>query len=361
MVIQRAIGLRLQGFLWPNGEFSFGRVKTTSKPVGGLPVEDLDLWPNGDASVEHCLDRLEGRIECEPTSGLGLSNVANSHSSPGEGLEHAGKPRGSKGLTRHGAKMVRSGCYLIEQRCPKFCASFATLTLPPLDQKTRTETMESWHQILRIFFQRLNRHLVRAGLPGEIVYVIELHPKRGEKTGEPWPHIHCVFQGKQERYGSAWAISPEQLGKYWKEACCTHVPHSAAYWRKSHWNVQAVTKSCEQYLGKYLSKGLSKVIMREGELAEIWPIRNWYGCVGGLKKRILRAKVLLGTETCLALQDEAAQKNKDILYYSDINIKLDNGAKLWLGAAGRMKGELESEVRAIEGANRDQQRCESIW
>lgn len=357
----RATGTKLQGFLWPNGEFSFGRVKTVERPVAGLPVADLNLWPNGDASVEHCLDRLEGRIDCSPTSGLGLSNVPNSHRPEDDEGNQDAKRRGSKGLTRHGAKMVRSGAYLIERQAPTHTVSFATLTLPDLDERARVGVMGQWHQILRVFFQRLGRHLVRAGLPGEVVYVVEMHPKRGTQTGELYPHIHCLFQGKRFQFQGAWAISPAQLGSIWKEVVCHLVPESGGCWKKSHWNIQCVLKSCEGYLGKYLSKGLSRSAMKDEDFATQWPIRSWYGCTGGLKHRIAKAKQLLSTGTCLAIQDEWAAKNRDILYYSDINIKLDNGAKLWLGAAGRMKGELEDEVRLIEAANREAMEIASLW
>lgn len=331
----KAIGIKLIGTVWPNGEFGFSRVKETSKHPVQPPMEGDGYGMPWGHTIEETLDRIECRVDA-PGSGLGLSNVANSHIAGDGGEVENGKHRGSKGLTRYGAKMVRNACHLIDESAPPLTLAFATFTLPSMDKTNRREVLKQWPEILRGFFQKLQRKLKSKGLPGEIAYVVELHPKRGSVTGEMWPHIHCVYQGKRSRFEKHWAFSPKQLGEEWRSSVTIRVPDSTNYWRKSHWNVQAVVKSCSSYMAKYLSKGCSKQIMADDALAQLFPIRSWWGAVGGIKERIKKRCRKLSTEDCLALIDDAKSTQRCALYhyYKDVEIDID-GRKFWIGACGK--------------------------
>lgn len=330
----------VEGRLWPNGEYSFGLVRKMRENPFDLMDARFEEQRGGHVFVEDELDMLEGMWILNRSVHLGLSNVANSHRGEGQ-LEVPGrKARGSKGLTRYGAKMLRNGCCLIERSSPKHTVSFGTLTVPEFDHQTLLHFMEELPQILRVFFQRLSRALVRENLPGEVCYVIELHPKREDSAGIPWPHVHCVFQGKRRQFDKQWAITPKEFGKIWKEVVCHRLPETGKTWRKSHWNLTCVMKSVEGYMAKYLSKGASRAQAKHDETASEFRISSWWGAVGGIKKRIARGRTILRTDDCLGLIDTWHDESTrhEILYYNDIYMSVE-GRRLWLGGAGKLRPE----------------------
>lgn len=344
-VSERVVGTQLCGYLWPNGEFSFGKAKVTRTRVEEGWDVGTPLWPNGELELEGVLDRLEGDyVGFCPTSGMGLSNLPNSHSLLKKDRAVVEKFRGSKGLSRYGAKQIRNGCHLIEADSPKLSVSFATVTLPKLPDSLHDAVIEQWSQILRVFFQRVNRTLVRAGLPGEVVYVVEPHPRRSEAEKRLVPHVHFCFQGCLDPYSPKWAIAPRQLGKIWAESVSCRVPESLLFFRDAHWNITRVVSSVGAYMAKYLSKGAKKGGMDTTGLTERGRLTSWFGLIGGIRARVSRAKRRLNTSECLALIDSAKDtsiRDSVFYYYRDVEIEI-SGAKLWIGGCGKLR---ESECR----------------
>lgn len=338
-ISEQAVGTQLSGYLWPNGEFSFGKSKTTRSRVEEGWDVDTPLFPTGAFELESVLDQLNGNyVGYDPVSGVGLVNVPNSHSKTTRAVVELRSVRGSKGLSAYGGKQIRNGCYLIDRSSPNLTVSFGTVTVPNLSTELHRELIREWPSILRIFFQRLNRHLVREGMSGEICYAVEPHPQRSKKEGRMVPHVHMCFQGCKDPYKPKWAISPEQLGRYWKEAIVRRLPESNCYFRKSHWNLQAVNGSVAAYLAKYLAKGREERGDKPGYDNGYGRLSSWFGLIGGLRQRVNQAKRRMNTSDCLAMIDTAKEDKhvgEQFYFYRDIEIEI-SGVKIWIGGCGKL-------------------------
>lgn len=325
----KALETKLTTRVWPNGELGIGRVKETAENY--YAVEDglenpPELFPSGQFSVLEEVNRL---IASESNPELDLTNNSKTHSDR--------QKRGTRGLTRYGARMVRNSVYLIEELAPPDSLSFVTLTIPELPPPLLAELRGEWGEIVRIFMQRLSRRAIAAGLPGEITYVTEIHPKRLERTGEAYPHLHMVLQGRLS--SSGWAFTPSEFGDAWKRAVSLRVPEISHLFKVNHWNVQRILKSAGAYMSKYLSKAAKASQGDSGRAQEDLGIRSWWGAIGGLKQRVAKRTQILNTAETLELIDEAKSESSRQMfeYYKDIFISLDSKTKpLWIGATGKL-------------------------
>lgn len=118
--------------------------------------------------------------------------------------------------------------------------------------------------------ERLQRLLVRRGLSGKLVYVIELQ-KRGAI------HWHIVFQGRLPN--KSWALSTKNFDEIADDVFRNHgfiyETISAAC------RVERVKKSLVGYLSKYLSKGNYAPV----KAFDAHP-KQWWGTAGGLLEDI---------------------------------------------------------------------------
>lgn len=254
----------------------------------------LKAWPGGDWSISRGRGAdYPGHKPCTwKELILGLSNVANSHI-------RSRKARGSGGLTKYGAKMVRSGCAGLEQAVRKEYLSFLTLTLPTSDSGLIALMTSELGHIVNRFTQELTRELVRKGLSGEYVYVIE-EQKRGA------PHVHMIFQGRHDRNsmrknrhtsksrGWGWAISTAKVDELWKGTLVNAgYPITSV---EAACNIQRVRKSVVAYMSKYMTKGTKPTgsndtaasTSRESE--RIHPA-SWWGMAASIRQAIKKAMV----------------------------------------------------------------------
>lgn len=235
---------------------------------------------------------------------LGSSTLPNSHTSAtvlSSSSQHGAvrAPRGSKGITTYGRRMVENAVYLIERSCPRHKISFGTLTLPDLNQDEQERIVANWSEITRVFFQWLKRKLEGCGLPAEIVYVTEIQERRGDRYGFFAPHLHFVFQGrKADKHG--WAVSHQELRAAWLRTLRSYGVRPLH--TKSVENLQVVRKSASAYLGKYLTKGRR---VRRGlpEGSRGLPnLASWYGLTAGLRRRVkLLITVVTSGGACAAI------------------------------------------------------------
>ena len=213
------------GSLWPNGEFSIGY-----SPCGGM-------------------ERLETAEEyaAKWTPPLGLALDSNSHTFKDEGTS----PRGTKGMTPHGKRVLRNAVAVMERKFGPKNMTFATLTLPKLTYEEFWNVSSNWSEIARVFYQKLSRALKRNGLSGAYAGCTELQPSRSGREEVPALHIHCVFMGRR-RKGQPWALHPVRIRSIWSSVVQMYLWHEYD-WSASE-NVQAIRKSAASYLAKYVSK-----------------------------------------------------------------------------------------------------------
>jgi len=102
-------------------------------------------------------------------------------------------------------------------------------------------------------------------------------------------HIHAVFQGRKRR--SSWAITTSMVDEMWASSMDLVLGYKPSV--VSACNIQKVKKSCEGYLGKYMTKGVEDVKKLTEEGYEKWLPKQWWSMSRSLGKKIeKRTKVL---------------------------------------------------------------------
>lgn len=249
--------IRPMGRLWPNGEFSLGyavdgQVTTEEERMafyrGGRFLTGEEL----DARLEAMEELLEEQCRFYSMSaqagivGLTLSNVLNSH----EGSQP--RKNGLKGITGHGSKMLRSACYLLEERLGKDDVVMVTLTVPTLGHSARKVLAARWGQVTNRLVQWLSRALVKAGRTPAIAGCVEIQTARLEKYRQGYLHLHLVCP-KWANRGGRFAVEANALRTWWKSEIERTIGCELA--TKPRVETAPVYSSVEGYLGKYLSKG----------------------------------------------------------------------------------------------------------
>lgn len=266
------------GRVWPDGTFGLG--------VARLSAPEIDVHievPDFDGNHARWL---------KAASRVGSSNASNSHSPL-----KTRAPRGSKGISSYGRKIVRNACYLLEERYKKEHLSFGTLTLPALSDEDKVSAVDNWSDIVRVLFQRLKRHLRAKGLPGNAVWVTESQSERAGRERWLAPHLHFVFVGRKPK--SEWALHYEDLRRFWRESVERYT--SGHYDWSATENIQAIKKSASQYLSKYLSKGTPPCLLEmDGPIGKP-TVSAWYGVSRPLL-RAIRKLTLSGSAMAFLLQ-----------------------------------------------------------
>lgn len=272
--------IRHTGRIWLNGEFGVSRVRETPFllqnendyhcPIHKEVMRSLiDAW--GISDVLNWV--LSGKGASDR---IGSSKVTKSLKTS--------KPRGTKGLTRWGGRMLRNSIYLLEKEAGKDCLSFLTLTVPDCSLEDYKRLAMDWALVTKQLLQRLSQRLQSRQLKGEVVGVSEVQQERFERSGIPALHLHLLFQGRSGKK-SAWVITPKWVRKAWKRIIQPYLP-SATQWNALE-NLQRIKKSAGAYMAKYMSKGVD-VIERiiESGLGECLP-KAWWNCTFSLRRRVL--------------------------------------------------------------------------
>lgn len=328
----------LQAKLWPNGEISLHypkKLKLERMRAAKRPLSD---------SLNACLIRAYGVAGAlEARERLGLSNVSN--------FDKQKKPLpryGLKGITSKGRRVVRNACYLLEEEAGRRFLTFATVTLPELKYEDMLAVHASWHKVVDAYRREIRRKLVDKGLSGEIIGVTEIQPKRWEQTGLPVLHCHFVWLGRKR--GDDWAITVNEHDEIWRRAVIGVVPNAIADFSTAC-NMQAVKKSAENYLSKYMSKGADAVaaVVVDG-LQELLP-RQWWSCSRSLSRRI-GEKLRIFTKGTRWLVDRANMLDGDFFeYFVNIKVPGKTGELISVGYYGKMTTTANALIRQVLGLN----------
>lgn len=218
-------------------------------------------------------------------------------SAPGKGY----KPRGQKGITSYGRRMVRCCAALLERATSRVNLTFGTATLPALPLSDLLLVLSQWAIVVNRFVEELSRVYGRSGLEWSCIHVTEIQPRRWERSGEVALHLHWLCPGRANRRAK-WAISPKQVAAIWARVLTNilgYTPDCGAAIR-----LETPRGSVVRELGKYLSKGCQCVaqVVRAG-LADLLP-SAWWGGTRKLKAAVESSVVWLDRDQSLALLDQ---------------------------------------------------------
>ena len=317
------------GRVWENGEFGLAVAKKFQvEPVCSRIVapeqKEHEEWM-GNLLKVHGAEAVLTYYGFDP---LGFSPLPNSHKIA---------QRGMRGITSYGKRLVRNACRRLEAEGGKDCLSFLTVTVPDVSYLESISISQNWAEVVRVFLQRLKRALVKAGLPGEVVGVTEVQEKRTRRDGILALHLHLMFVGRVNR--RSWAMKPEDVRQFWASALSPYLDEPVG---RYNWdaveNIQRVLKSCEGYLGKYLSKGVESVELVEAEFgAEAMP-RSWYCCANSLRSRVTERVRTVNQAMGLALVNACCDANSDdFIYRKPIVLPGENGRSVTIGWFGKLK------------------------
>lgn len=243
--------------VWPNGEFTLGYTRdgeespevaewTWTGGAQGLSPNELDVrleclhgWLDAVAGVYSVSGRLAAAL-------LTLSCAPNSE------MKAEPTKYGLNGLTGTGAKMLRSACFLLEQKFGKEDVTMATFTVPRLSRAERILVARRWGVLTNDLVRRLKACLIEAGRPPVVAGCVEIQSSRLESRKEGYLHIHAVWPAHANR-GGLWAVRAEEIRAWWKAALERVIGRELPCAPRIETAI--VEESVEHYMGKYLSKG----------------------------------------------------------------------------------------------------------
>lgn len=293
-----------------------------------------------EAVLHEILNEDSGEVAC----GSGGVSGANGGAPP-LGLSNASKnhkraPRGSKGLTSWGRRMVRNGCYLLEKPRQRKQVGLVTCTIPTCELSVYKQIVSNWGQILRVFLQWLHRRLKTGGIRFPfVVGVTEIQQLRWQKEGGLPLHLHCVFQASR---GRGYIVSKKDICDAWRRSVCCCV----ACCENLNWNastrVEVVRKSVAQYMSKYMTKG-SPEVMRSAASEGFEIPKSWWFGVGTFKKTIKRmTRYYVGDKASMVWGlCHSHESLFDYVYKVTIE---KNGREFVIGIAGKMPRSLRDWV-----------------
>jgi hypothetical protein len=298
------------------------------------------IYPNGEFSIWEQKKKIAVEPPPEQPDYLGLSLVPISHR-VALGLAEPPPVRaqeGLRGITKHGARTVRNGAFLLEQKYGQRHLTFLTCTLPPVDDCAEYNAGREWPEIVRNFNQAVIRLLKAAGLPPSYVGCTEIQEKRYREKGGLPLHLHMVLPGRKQFKG--WAISADQFRGLWYNAVTARCPEFKGKNFKASVDCQPVRKSAENYLGKYMTKGaasLSNLLSDDPGLAEFLP-RSWWSCSLAVKRAIGK-RMTGGTETALRLIRDVRSNDSRVDFAAEVKVTLADGNEIPVAVVGKLSAE----------------------
>lgn len=341
------------GTIWPNGEFSLGYSRLGQE----TDSEHEASWtqPERAISGEEMDARLEAAREMAEAAAtawsmhaqagilpLTLSNVWNSDRPP------TPTKNGLKGLTGYGTKMLRSGCFLLEERLGTDDCVMITLTVPTIGRDARRRLAQRWGVLTNDLVRYLTRRLVSKGRPPAIVGCVEIQTGRLEKYRQGYLHLHLVCPAHSNT-GGTWAIDASDLRTWWKSAIERIIGCELPILPRVETAI--VEKSVEAYLGKYLSKGTGDELAAFiGDLGEEAVPGQWWFMSARMREAV-KSGTAVGRNVGAILDAMVNHllevgTGEGFEYIRHIDCEM-NGRRITVGYIGRLSPALRDELLAF--------------
>lgn len=291
---------RWTGKLWPNGEATLGLKPShkKNKKKQSDKQYDSDWYQHHRVSLNDNLtspDYGNRKIETLAFNENGQT-FEQVYSDRQNNQTVSRSPKGKKGITGNGSRMVRNGCHLLESYYGRERLVMLTPTLPQNTPYFIYWVLD-WSEIVRKFIQELQRELKRNNAPDHIIGVTELHPKSSLRLGFGVPHLHlvlCNWDGitRNEDGKKAYYISTDKFREIWQRVLKNSVIKLGQYDDVNNpmplprVNSGIIKKSAEAYLGKYLSKGKESIKKLESKGVKEPYVKHWWHCTKELRNII---------------------------------------------------------------------------
>jgi len=243
--------------VYPSGRVSACRRKKFNLQASSrvYALSEQQEWDSNQVHLHGFETAIAAKNALKTPIPLGLSSVANL-STPSETCTKRIKTaRGGKGISSFARQRVKDAATILEKKYGREQLSFITHTIP---DHAIEYVHSNWEKILANLRRRYVRALQSSGLSEEMVMVSEYQESRFRETGKAVLHLHIVLVGRK-KYGH-WRRDCEYYKEHWRE-CCEEYSNQSEESEK--WNaatrVESIRKSCANYLGKYMSKGVRAI------------------------------------------------------------------------------------------------------
>lgn len=240
------------------------------------------------------------------------------------------------GLTDRGQKMLRRVFASWETVITPGTVAFGTLTLSDYALSSVLSTGQStpgevYQQCLSYFMERLRKLLKSRGLPGDVIWVTEIHPSRSQRMGVCIPHVHFVCQTAEKKY--QWLVKPSEIEELWATAINAYVNVEEKNDLRSRCEIKCVKKSVAKYVSKYLSKSKYNAIVNTPNLnTELIP-KRWYAVANALHALLRRmTSVISGEEAQHIFDWLRSEGNPVVKRWGDITIPGEAGRAVWVSS-----------------------------
>lgn len=238
------------------------------------------------------------------------------------------------GLSKRGRKTLRRAVCAFEKETQREKTAFITLTLSPaavtaLAAQSEVRPGELFQKCLSRFMERFRKLLKSRNLPGDVIWVTELHPNRSQQQGIAIPHVHLVVQTALKKF--KWLVSPDEVKTLWNSAFCAHVDVDKKSFETGRVEVKCVKKSVSRYVAKYMSKRNSQVLKTATGLDyRLCPVR-WYAVANSVHELIRKhTRVISGDDVGRILDWLTKEGNPVVWRHGNIEIPGDSGRPVWL-------------------------------
>lgn len=240
------------------------------------------------------------------------------------------------GLTARGQKMLRRTFAAWETRLAPGTCAFGTLTLSNealscLMSSGQFTPAVAYQKVVSRFMERLRKLLIKRGLPGDVIWVTELHPSRSRDTGICIPHVHFVCQTALTRY--QWLIKPSEIKHLWASALRAGNYEIEGKRFPSRCEIKCVKKSVARYVSKYLSKTKRCEITNSDKLDTSMVPERWYAISNALHKLLKDCtSVIYGVEAASIMDWLKKPGNPCVKRTGDVTLPSEHGRPIWLAS-----------------------------
>jgi hypothetical protein len=237
-------------------------------------------------------------------------------------VQAARRKRGQGGITTLGSRSIRSGAFLMQKKFGKARLALLTLTMPSFGDRQDIVYLlcAEWSVLINRFLEAVDREYEKkCGRRFSYVGCTEIQEERYEKYGHPCPHLHIVYVScdKPRR----WIISADRFREIWKRIIDNRIKalinedFSDNPISQGRIECEAIKKSAEGYIAKYLSKGVDVCgrIVEDG-LSDLLP-SAWWHCSLVLKRAVRGLTCELPYDFKLAILDGVDLRSRGVASY----------------------------------------------
>lgn len=210
--------------------------------------------------------------------------------------------KGSRGLTKHGRRLIMYAATSMEEQFGAKNCAFATLTVPALSDEEMMLVCQNWAKLVKGINEWIGNQTEDGWKVKWIVGVTECQLKRSRRESRFVPHYHCVFPCKK---AGTYTFSPRDLRKAWGRLLSRVIQRSLSSSEiSSVENLALVKTSVSRYLSKYMTKGGQSRSSASGTTlpGEEW-IKAWYSVTRRVRTLYRQSIRSLHNDACLFLAD----------------------------------------------------------